>query len=52
MNYLIGREPDAPWKSLSEWRQVFDGIWHRATPELEARWVFLAWQQHTIAKTS
>ena len=24
MNYLIGREPDAPWKSLSEWRQVFD----------------------------
>jgi hypothetical protein len=37
VNYMIGREPDAPWKLLSDWRKAFDGIWEQATPELEAR---------------
>lgn len=37
VNYVSGREADAKWKCLSEWRTAFDEIWARATPELEAR---------------
>src|SRR5262249_34535979 len=37
VNYMVGREADAKWKCLSEWRTAFDEIWARATPELEAR---------------
>jgi hypothetical protein len=37
VNYMMGRDPKAKWKRLSEWRAAFDGIWARATPLLLAR---------------